>query len=64
MRRALTKDEELDIEYRMLQPEGEVRWIAARGRVEDGNHKRLTGVAMDITERKAAELRPSETASR
>ncbi|MET0916871.1 MAG: ATP-binding protein [Burkholderiales bacterium] len=56
VRRALTKDEELDIEYRMLQPEGEVRWIAARGRVEDGNHKRLTGVAMDITERKAAEL--------
>ena len=51
---ALAKDEELDVEYRMLQPDGEVRWIAARGRAEKGRrHKRLIGVAMDITERKA-----------
>jgi C4-dicarboxylate-specific signal transduction histidine kinase len=56
VRRAVANDEELDVEVRMLQPSGELRWIAARGRPENGGVKRLTGVALDISARKAAEL--------
>jgi len=33
-----------------------VRWIAARSRAENGDRERLTGVALDISARKAAEL--------
>lgn len=55
-RRAVSQDEELDIEYRMLLPDGEVRWIAARGRAEKtADGERLVGVALDVTPRKAAE---------
>ncbi|RZT94971.1 sensor histidine kinase [Rivibacter subsaxonicus] len=56
VRQAVAKRVELDVEYRMLQPGGEVRWIAARGRAENGAGERVTGVALDITERKTAEL--------
>ena len=48
VRRAVGKDEELDIEYRAIQPDGEVRWIASRGRLQHGNSQRLLGVALDI----------------
>ncbi len=47
-----------EIEYRMLLPNGTMRWIASRGRMlsdEPGKPPRLLGVSMDITERKAAE---------
>jgi PAS domain S-box-containing protein len=52
-------------EYRVVLPEGAVRWIATRGRIElDGNRSpiRLRGVSIDITERKTADeaLRESE----
>lgn len=53
-RQAATQNEELNVEYRMVQPGGEVSWIAARGRAEKLG-ERLTGVAMDITARKTAE---------
>ena len=56
VRLAIDRDQEFDIEYRTVQVDGEVRWIAARGRVEKGDGGRLTGVAMDITARKLAEL--------
>ena len=52
----LQRNEELDIEYRIIQPEGNVRWIAARGRAEKSDNARLAGVALDVTERKTAEL--------
>jgi PAS domain S-box-containing protein len=45
-------------EVRIIRPDGEVRWIASRGRVirdAQGQAERLTGVSLDITERKAAE---------
>jgi len=46
-------------EYRLLNPEGEVRWVVASGRViADGNGRpvRLAGVVVDITqERRIAE---------
>jgi C4-dicarboxylate-specific signal transduction histidine kinase len=55
-RHALKRNEELDIEYRVIQPDGNVRWIAARGRAEKSDNSRLVGVALDITTRKLAEL--------
>jgi C4-dicarboxylate-specific signal transduction histidine kinase/ABC-type uncharacterized transport system substrate-binding protein len=56
VRQAAANDEELDVEVRLLQPSGELRWIAVRGRPENGERARLTGVALDISARKAAEL--------
>jgi len=53
---ALTNDRELNIEYRVVRPGGEVRWISARGRAQKPGGGNLIGVSMDITERKAAEL--------
>ena len=58
--KALATGEELDVEYRLATPDGDVRWIAARGRAEKDNGQRLLGVAIDITERKLAELRAVE----
>ena len=45
-------------EYRILLPDGTVRWIAGRARCildESGNVARLLGVSMDVTERKQAQ---------
>jgi two-component system sensor kinase FixL len=45
-----------EIEYRVLLPDGSLRWIGARGRyVTDENGTRLIGVSIDITPRKLAE---------
>jgi len=55
--RAMRTGEELDAEYRLVDPDGAVRWISARGQAEGGASQRLLGVALDITERKAADLR-------
>ena len=54
-----------EIEYRIVRPDGETRWIFGRGRVirgDDGTPIRYSGVDLDITERKALEesLRGSE----
>jgi two-component system sensor histidine kinase/response regulator len=49
-----------DEEYRVLQPDGTVRWIRDRGfpvRDESGEVYRIAGIAADITERKLAEER-------
>jgi signal transduction histidine kinase len=58
--RTLTAGEELDIEYRTVEVDGSVRWVAARGRAPEGDSRRLSGVALDITERVAAELQAAE----
>ncbi len=47
-----------NIEYRILRPDGEVRWISDRAQLiydETGKPSRLDGIASDITERKQAE---------
>ena len=52
-----------DEEYRILRPDGEVRWIRERAfpvRNEHGHVERLVGVARDVTDRKAAELQMHE----
>jgi PAS domain S-box-containing protein len=54
-----------EIEFRIVRPDGSIKWITARGQVfrdERGAAQRMIGVAIDITERKMAEeaLRQSE----
>lgn len=54
-----------DVEYRIVRPSGEVRWLRQRTRLvrdRDGNPLRIDGIASDITDRKQAEakLRKSE----
>ncbi len=47
-------EEEFDDEFRIIRPDGEVRWVHARGdRVtdEDGEMVRVVGIGDDITER-------------
>ena len=49
---------EYEIEYRILLPDGNLRWIHGRGRCvtrEGGKGTRLIGVSIDITPRKIAE---------
>jgi PAS domain S-box-containing protein len=47
-----------DVEYRIVAPDGTVRWVEGKGRVEySGGHPvRMTGVCMIVTRRKEAEL--------
>jgi PAS domain S-box-containing protein len=48
----------LNLEFRIIRPDGAVRWIASQARVfvdEQSNARRLLGVNIDITERKRAE---------
>ena len=47
-------------DYRLCLPDGGVRWVHARGRftlAPTGHPERFSGVALDITERKATDLR-------
>lgn len=47
-----------ETEYRVVLPDGQVRWIASRGRVEfNGNGKPIfgRGASLDVSERKQAE---------
>ncbi len=50
---------EFDEEYRIVQPDGTIRWVRDRGfpvRDESGEIHRIAGIAEDITERKQSEL--------
>jgi PAS domain S-box-containing protein len=51
----LLRDGTNELEYRIILPDGSVRWIWAFGKVGEGEHPRVTGIHMDITARKAAE---------
>jgi C4-dicarboxylate-specific signal transduction histidine kinase/ABC-type uncharacterized transport system substrate-binding protein len=60
VKRALSSGEEIEVEYRIAGPDGEVRWMAARGRADQGNPQRLLGVTLDITPRKRAEAQAEQ----
>jgi PAS domain S-box-containing protein len=50
----------IDVEFRIVLPDGRIRWIHSRGRTicnELGQPVRMVGVKVDVTERKAAEQR-------
>jgi PAS domain S-box-containing protein len=56
--RSLTDGTDYDVEYRVLTPAGETRWIAIRARpvyAADGKPIALAGVSMDITDRRRME---------
>ena len=56
--RALTTGGDYSAEYRLIQADGSVRWLAAHGRctlAPDGSPLRFPGVAIDITTRKQSE---------
>jgi two-component system, LuxR family, sensor kinase FixL len=58
MKDAIEARGQYEMEYRVLLPDGTLRWIGARGRCitgESGDGTRLIGVSIDITPRKLAE---------
>jgi PAS domain S-box-containing protein len=55
----LTRHEH-EVEYRIVRPDGSVRWMHARGipiRDEQGEVSRIVGIAEDVTTRRAGEVR-------
>ena len=55
---AIHSGEESTVEYRILRPDGEIRWISSRGRRrsgESGEPAGLMGVSLDVTEHKRLE---------
>jgi PAS domain S-box-containing protein len=57
---ALRQSGALDVEYRMLLPDGQMRWIHDRARLvrgDDGAPLRVDGIATDVTARRNAETR-------
>jgi PAS domain S-box-containing protein len=54
--RAHEEGGDFEVEYRLSPSEGETRWLLSRGRAIKANAStRILGVALDISERKAAE---------
>jgi len=63
VQQAIESGEYLSSEYRIVRPDGNVRWIVALGRAfvkVPGLPERLMGVSIDITARKDMELRLRE----
>ena len=56
--RALTRGVPHDVEYRLVAPDGTIRWCEGKGRVEyeNGRAVRMSGVCVMVTRRKEAEL--------
>jgi len=54
---------DFETEFRILWPNGEVRWFYGRGKtiLEDGQPICLTGACFDITERKTTDMQREET---
>ena len=55
---AMTEKKEYRHQYRVVWPDGTIRWVVARGESiydEDGQCIRLMGVLVDVTQRKLAE---------
>lgn len=60
--RAIPYEKQEGVEFRIVQPDGTVRWALARGypvRGENGEVDRVVGTTEDITQRKEAEARLS-----
>jgi PAS domain S-box-containing protein len=55
VKRAIETGGEFETEYRVLLPDGNLRWISGRGRCVSGKHgkgTRLIGISLDITAQK------------
>jgi len=57
IRESLTSGCDYDVEYRVVTPRGEIRWIAVRAqtRLADGAVTGLAGISIDITDRRRME---------
>ncbi len=67
MRRSRRGEDPGDIEYRVIRPDGQIRWVLTHVRPvfnPAGDFDRLVGVAQDITDRKRAELALAESERR
>ena len=56
---AIQHGKDYQAEFRVVRGDGSMHWVCARGRVqvdEHGKPKRLTGISLDITARKEAEV--------
>jgi PAS domain S-box-containing protein len=64
VKKALNEGVPHDVEYRIVSPDGSVRWCEGKGRVEyaNGHPARMSGVCMMVTRRKEAELARLATA--
>ena len=63
MARANDGDGQYEAEFRVVLPDGRMRWVVSRGQVEfngGGKTVRVRGVSMDITDRKQAEADASQ----
>jgi diguanylate cyclase (GGDEF)-like protein/PAS domain S-box-containing protein len=60
LRHAVKQGNDVQLDYRVIWPDGSVHWVANRAQVHrgsDGRAVRVVGVAMDISDRKIAEQR-------
>ncbi len=65
IQQALQHHTDLASEYRIVRPDGQVRWIDARGRGEydsRGNPVRMLGICIDVTEKRRAQMALEESA--
>jgi PAS domain S-box-containing protein len=56
---AIQQGKDYQAEFRVVRADGSLQWVCARGRVqmdEHGKPKRLTGISLDVTARKEAEM--------
>ena len=63
MTRAIQEDTQYEVEFRIVRPDGQLRWVMAKGHTvaaEAGQSARMLGINMDITQRKAAEIEAEE----
>ncbi|HEY9660249.1 MAG TPA: PAS domain S-box protein [Allocoleopsis sp.] len=57
---AHAQDSRFDVEYRVVRPDGSLRWVRDRGfpiHDRQGEIQQMAGIAQDITDRKEAEVR-------
>ena len=67
LERSLSTGQEHHIEYRLVRPDGEQRWVECRARASggaQGKPEKLVGFLQDITERKSAELALAQSEER
>ena len=53
----MLSEKDANVEYRVVRPDGSIRWVLSRGRPHPESAVRLMGVSIDITERKLIEER-------
>ena len=55
LRASISQGLDYSVEYQVVWPDSSIHWLQVQGRPAPGGARRLSGVTLDITERKAAE---------